>query len=196
MTLSLDTNLGARSFTTATATGQITASQMLTQGTTVTGGNVACTVENLTAGGYASLYMQSAGGTEVGQVFVGQNGGLMLTTNTSHPIRMVVNRFVTPTPALEITAAGNTNVAGDLSVGGFCSVKPWCAVLINTTNTSTGAFAVTSYGKQTITLANVTRVGTGSMAYTITFPTAHPSGTICGVFVTPHTAGSTSWTST
>ncbi len=72
-------------------------------------------------------------------------------------------------------------------------MKPWCAVLINTTNASTGAFTVTSFGKQTITASNVTRVGTGSMAYAITFPSAHPSGTSCGVFVQPYTSGSTSW---
>ena len=119
-----------------------------------------------------------------------------MSTNTAHPIRFAVNRFVTPTPALELTTAGNTVINGDLSVGGFFGLKPWCAVLISTTNTSTGAFTVTSFGKQTITSANVTRVGTGSMAYTITFPSAHPSGTSCGVFVQPYTSGSTSWSNT
>ena len=192
MTLSLDSNLGARSFTTATASGLITAGEMKTTGSSVAGDTIRTVVENTTVNGFATHYLQAP--SEVAQLYVGQNGGLYVATNTNHPIRFCLNRFVTPTPALELTTAGNTNVNGDLSVGGFFSMKPWCAVLINTTNTSTGAFAVTSYGKQTITSANVTRVGAGSMAYTITFPTAHPSGTLCGVFVTPHTTGSTSWT--
>jgi hypothetical protein len=187
MSLALDTNLGSRTF------NVVTAAHVRTTGATASGGNVSTIVENTNAG-YASLYVQAP--NEVAQLYVGQGGGLYVTTNTAHPIRFLVNRFATPATALEITTAGNTNINGDLAVNGFFNMKPWCAVLINTTDTSTGAFTVTSFGKQTISASNVTRAGTGSMAYTITFPTAHPLGTNCGVFVTPHTAGSTTWTNT
>jgi hypothetical protein len=188
MSLALDDFLGSRSF------NVVTAAQVRTTGATVSGGNVPAFIENTSVGGYASLYIQAP--NEVAQLYVGQGGGLYVTTNTAHPIRFLVNRFTTPATALEITTAGNTNINGDLSVNGFFSMKPWCAVLITTTDTSTGAFTVTSFGKQTISASNVTRAGTGSMAYTIAFPTAHPNGTNCGVFVTPHTPLSATWTNT
>ena len=46
-----------------------------------------------------------------------------------------------------------------------------------------------------MTAANVTRVGTNSKAYTITFPSAHPSSNFA-VIAVPYTATSLSWDST
>ena len=45
----------------------------------------------------------------------------------------------------------------------------------------------------TLTAANVTRVGTNSKAYMITFPSAHPNGTGFVVMAVPFTPSSTSW---
>ena len=96
------------------------------------------------------------------------------------------------------TALANKNLAvnGNLSVSGFYSIKPYVAFYINTTNTSTGAFTVTSFGHHTITSSMITRVGTGGMAYRITFSQAHPSGGNFGIFCTPQTDSSETWSTT
>ena len=62
--------------------------------------------------------------------------------------------------------------------------------------TSGGTVSLTNLGSVTLTSASVTRVGTNSKAYTITFPSAHPNGSAFMVMAVPQTASSTSWDST
>ena len=64
------------------------------------------------------------------------------------------------------------------------------------TTTSAGVVSLTNYGFCTLTAANVTRIGTNSKAYTITFPSAHPNGNQFIVMAVPYTQTSASWDST
>ena len=80
-----------------------------------------------------------------------------------------------------------------LTTGSFFSNKPYASCLITTVG---GVVTVTNYGFSTLTSANVTRIGTNSKAYTITFPSAHPNGTGFIVMAVPYTLTSASWDST
>jgi hypothetical protein len=71
----------------------------------------------------------------------------------------------------------------------FQPVKPWASCLIITASDGTTVFEY-SFGFQTIGPANITRVGTGSKAYGITFPNPHPNGSLFAVIAVPYTGGS------
>ena len=88
------------------------------------------------------------------------------------------------------TIAGNLDIAGTLSTSSFFSNKPWVSCLITTT--SVGIISLTNYGFCTLTSANVTRIGTNSKAYSISFP-AHPNGNQFIVMAIPYTLTSASW---
>ena len=81
-----------------------------------------------------------------------------------------------------------------LTTSAFYPVKPWVSCLITTS--STNVVSVASYGFCEIIVANITRVGTGNKAYTITFPSIHPNQINFVVMAVPYTGGSTSWDST
>ena len=95
------------------------------------------------------------------------------------------------------TVQNNLTVSGSLSVSGFYARKPWCSILVatSTAGKTSGAFAVASFGQQTITTANITRAGADNVAYVITFPTAHPNGANFAVIATPQTSASDTWDS-
>jgi hypothetical protein len=76
----------------------------------------------------------------------------------------------------------------------FHPVKPWVSCLITTS--ASNVVSVANYGFCEITVANITRVGTGNKAYTITFPSIHPNQANVVVMAVPYTGGSTSWDST
>jgi hypothetical protein len=67
---------------------------------------------------------------------------------------------------------------------------PWASCLITTA--SNGSAVVFSLGFQTLTTANLTRVGTGDKAYKITFPSPHPNGSLFAVIAVPYTPSSDS----
>jgi len=71
--------------------------------------------------------------------------------------------------------------------------RPWVSVLV----TEDGPpIVVASYGQVTITSGNVTRGGTGNMAYVITFAgQTHPRGTAFVPMAVIRTGGSSSWAS-
>jgi hypothetical protein len=73
----------------------------------------------------------------------------------------------------------------------FQPVMPWASCLITTA--SNGTAFVFSFGFQTITTANLTRVGHNDKAYKITFPTPHPNGSLFAVIAVPYTSSSDSW---
>ena len=54
-------------------------------------GNVTCSLTNSGNQGFSSLYLQTTNQTgssnETGQIFVGQNAGMVLHTRTNHPIQ-------------------------------------------------------------------------------------------------------------
>ncbi len=77
----------------------------------------------------------------------------------------------------------------------FYPVKPWASCLI-ITSTTNGVSSLTTYGFCNLTTSNITRVGTGNKAYTITFPAAHPNGNNFVVMAVPYTSSSSSWDST
>lgn len=72
----------------------------------------------------------------------------------------------------------------------FQPVMPWASCLITTA--SNGTAFVFSFGFQTITGDNLTRVGTGNKAYKITFPSPHPNGSLFAVMAVPYTGSSDS----
>ena len=73
----------------------------------------------------------------------------------------------------------------------FHPVKPWVSCLITTS--ASNVVSVANYGFCEITVANITRVGTGNKAYTITFPSIHPNLANFAVMAVPYTGSSTSW---
>ena len=104
-----------------------------------------------------------------------------------------------------LSVAGNLFTSGNLDVdldiscrklttSAFYPVKPWVSCLISTSPTN--VVSVASYGFCEITVANITRVGTGNKAYTITFPSIHPNQANFVVMAMPWTGGSTSWDTT
>ncbi len=84
----------------------------------------------------------------------------------------------------------NITLAGNFSITGWNRAKPYAAVLLQTT---AGVVSLTSFGYQTITTSSVSRAGTNSKAYQITFHTAHPLGINFAVIAMPYTPGSLSW---
>ncbi len=73
---------------------------------------------------------------------------------------------------------------------------PRAAIILNASDTA-GVFTMTGLGYKTMTASHVSRTGIGSMAaYTLTFPTAHLSGTNFLVIAAPLASGSGTWTST
>ena len=76
--------------------------------------HVITTITNSQTDGFTSLYLNStntANGAESAHIFIGQNGGMSLITNTAHPIKLSANRFAGNTlPSIEIPATGNKNV--------------------------------------------------------------------------------------
>ena len=130
------------------AAGPATRNQTLAvTGNATVGGNlttagarsvVSSNITNTQSDGFSSMYLNTPFG--IGQMYSGQNEGLVLATNTAHPIRLNANRFAagalnsieikgTGTRDVEINApllvkgtstvhSGNVTVNGSLVVGG------------------------------------------------------------------------------
>ncbi len=150
--------------------------------------NVVTNITNTQSDGFASLYFNTPAG--VGQFWCGQNEGLNFGTNTAHPIRFTANRFAAGNlNSIEIQGTGTRNVV----VNAPLLYKPYVSLLVTTTS---GVVSVTNFGYCTLTAASVTRVGTGSKAYSITLPIAHPYGSNFAVFATAQTGSSSTWDGT
>ena len=99
--------------------------------------------------------------------------------------------------ASSLATSGDVIITGSLTVGNllntmsFYPVKPWASCLIITSGSN--IVTLTNCGYCNLTASNVTRLGTGNKAYTITFPSAHPSGINIAVISTPYTGASSSW---
>ena len=76
----------------------------------------------------------------------------------------------------------------------FHPVKPWVSCLITTS--ASDVVSLFNYGFCEFTVANISRVGTGNKAYTITFPKIHPNLANFAVMAVPYTGSSTSWDTT
>jgi hypothetical protein len=104
-----------------------------------------------------------------------------------------------------LSVAGNLFTNGNLDVDldiscrkltmtAFHPVKPWVSCLITTS--ASNVVSLFNYGFCELTVANITRVGTGNKAYTITFPSIHPNLANFAVMAVPYTGSSTSWDTT
>ena len=171
-------------------------------GNVIGGGNITASgsrqevqvnINNAQNDAFSCLYFNntSAGSQpETAQLYCGQSSGLVIATNTAHPIRLSANRNIAPTtPSIEIQPTGNKNVV----INSPLIYKPYASLLVTTTS---GVVSVTNFGYCNLTASSVTRVGTGSKGYTITFPAAHPSGANFAVFATAQTSASTTWDGT
>ncbi len=156
--------------------------------------NVVSNITNSQTDGYSSLYFNNTSGStpqaETAQIFCGQTGGLNITTNTAHSIKLNANRFAAGSVnSIEIQGTGTRNVL----VNAPLLYKPYVSLLVTTTS---GVVSVTNFGYCTLTASSITRVGTGSKAYSITLPAAHPYGANFAVFATAQTGSSSTWDGT
>jgi hypothetical protein len=112
-------------------------------------------------------------------------------TQIETTLQAKISSFVSPLKYTSNALTGFNSLSIDPTV--FQPVMPWASCLITTT--STGIATLFSLGFQDITAANLTRVGTGSKAYKITFPAPHPNGALFAVMAVPWTGGSdtTAW---
>jgi hypothetical protein len=101
-------------------------------------------------------------------------------------VQLKISAFNAPLKYTANSLTGFNSLSIDPTV--FQPVMPWASCLIITN--SAGTVFEYSYGFQTITPANITRVGTGNKAYNITFPTPHPNGSLFAVMVSPYSSGS------
>ena len=70
---------------------------------------VASNITNAQSDGFSSIHLNTPFG--VGQIYSGQNEGLVLATNTAHSIRLIANRFAAGAlNSIEIKATGTRDV--------------------------------------------------------------------------------------
>ncbi len=176
----------------STVNGTFSTTDTITSGGNVTvlgnRADVIAHIKNSQLNGFSSLILDTTSG--VGQLWSGQNDGLNIVTNTAHPIRFNANRWAAGNlVSLEIQGTGTRNVV----INSPLIYKPYASLLVTTTS---GVVSVTNFGYCNLTASSVTRVGTGSKGYTITFPAAHPSGANFAVFATAQTGASSTWDGT
>ena len=119
----------------------------------------------------------------------GLQGGSGLTlSGTSEYLTMSFDPAGTINTA-NLNATGDVTVQGNLTVTGFYPVKPFVGFSLYSPAGGLGAFTVTSFGHIPITSSMITRVGTNSKAYRITFPTgqSHPNGSNFAIMATSQT---------
>jgi hypothetical protein len=100
-----------------------------------------------------------------------------------------ISSFAAPLKYTTNVLTGFNSLSIDPTV--FQPVMPWASCLITTA--SNGSAVVFSLGFQSLTTDNLTRVGSNSKAYKITFPTPHPNGSLFAVIAVPYTSSSDSW---
>ena len=119
---------------------------------------VSSNITNTQSDGFSTIYLNTPFG--IGQMYSGQNEGLVLATNTAHPIRLNANRFAAGAiNSIEIKGTGTRDVEinAPLLVKGASTVHSGSvtvngSLVVGTTNVLT---AINNLGASQLSSANV-----------------------------------------
>ena len=137
----------------------------------------------------------------------------MVSTQTTHPIKLIIASDKHATPNIEISGTGTRSVVvntplvvNDLTVNGFISAKPYISFRVSTTggvpstvsgSTVTigtpGTVAITNFGFNTsVVCTRGTSGNVNAFLYTFTWTGAHPLGANFGANVLYYTTSTSS----